>query len=167
MIRIVQRNNKNDAYNVIDDYIKECQKWRFGNPDGSDFQQSLFKIESGDIYRKDLIKKYQNSCPIWVIAEILHFGELLRLYAFIQCRYVCNDCPISHQKFQTSTCKRILAGDLSSFRAYMLANDRSHSSIELCPRIREIEKLDRLLQDVRRIRNASAHWTAPRNVDNL
>ena len=157
MIRRVQNNNKNDAYDSVADYIKEYQMWKYGDPNGDGFQRSFFAIQSGDVYRKDLVEKYQENCPIWVIAEILHFGELLRLYAFIQCRYVCKSCHVSNQKLQSDTCRRILNGKLSSFRAYMLANDRSHPAIDICPRIHEVEKMDRLLQDVRRIRNASAH----------
>lgn len=157
MIRKVQKNNKNDAYNIVNNYIKEYQAWKYSDPNGTDFKEALFAIQRGDIYRKDLVEKYQDDCPIWVIAEIMHFGDLLRFYAFTQCRYVCQGCPIPNQKLPSPTCKRILDGNLSSFKAYMLANDLSHPSIELCPRIHEIEKMDRLLQDVRRIRNASAH----------
>lgn len=65
MIRRVQNNNKNDAYDSVADYIKEYQMWKYGDPNGDGFQRSFFAIQSGDVYSKS-------------IRRIVQFGSLQR-----------------------------------------------------------------------------------------
>lgn len=155
IIRTVQRYDKTDAYEMVDAYIGDMQTRRFSDPNADDYQRGLFNIKKDDVYRRDLAEKYKESCPVWVLSEIVHFGELLELYAFAQCRYVCCECETSQQKQLPEICTRISTDKQGAFRAYKLANTKN--SLPLCPRIRKIEQDDRLLQDVRRIRNASAH----------
>lgn len=156
LIRMVQDNDRTDAYRIVQDFIKERQSWEYSDPNEQDYINSIMPKQSKDIYREGLIQKYSDECPIWAIAEIIHFSELIKLYNFVKCRYICRDCQDMLAK-ERKTCRRILNGEITSHKAFMVANTKANSDIELCPRLREIEHLDRLLQDTRQLRNAAAH----------
>lgn len=159
LIRTIQSCNKADAYNIVSDFISNQQKWHFSDPKGTDYIDKILKEARKDVYRKDLVQKYEDCFPVWVFAEIIHFSDLIELYMFVLCRYICKQCTeLKEEGRLPSGCYPISNGSISAYKAYKITNNKENDQIRICPQIRKkVEHLDRLLQDVRQIRNAAAH----------
>lgn len=79
LIDKVSQNQEEDGYNIVKLYLKE--------------EDPLFNIlrnvnrhKSGE-YCKDLIDKYYPFFPIWVLVELISFGDLIHLCAFYDKKY--------------------------------------------------------------------------------
>lgn len=160
LIRMVQLHNKDEAYGIIKEFIANQQKWRYlSNPTGTDYIDSILKDAKRDVYRKNLVDKYSGEFPIWVFAEIIHFSDLIELYMFVKCQYICKECTDVKPGVRfPKGCYPITSCEHTAYRAFKIVNNKENPNIEICPRIRkQVEQLDRLLQDVRHLRNAAAH----------
>ena len=154
LIRTVEKHDMTDAYAVVTRFISEQQKWFYSDPSGDEYIKRIESEAEKDEYRTDLVNKYKGNWPIWAFSEIVHFSDLIQLFIFVKCQYICKACSERDQKVRL-TCQRIQKGEISSYYAYRVAP--ISTDIELCPRLKKMEHLDRLLQDVRHLRNAAAH----------
>lgn len=154
-IKFVQDNNKEDAYSIVTDFAAEMDRQYARSENRQGYLEQIEEESEKDEYRKDLVNRYRGNWPIWAFCEVIHFSDLIKLYVFARCRYACSGC-MDREKVRTKTCDRITSGEINACDAYYCANHQD-SDIRLCSRLRKIEQADRLLQEVRRLRNASAH----------
>ena len=70
--------NNDDGYAIVKDYF-----YHHGLP------SAINRYDKGvySVYSKSLLDKYRQNMPIWVLVEILDFGELILFYKFYGKRY--------------------------------------------------------------------------------
>lgn len=71
-----QRNDSDDGYKVVEDFLLKNDKIR-----------EKLNQHSTSSYNSALIQKYQACCPIWVFVEIISFGDLIKFYDFYISKY--------------------------------------------------------------------------------
>lgn len=79
MIDEISKNPEEDGYNIVKLYLKK---------EDSKFKiiQNIRSHKSGE-YCKDLIAKYDPYYPIWVLVELISFGDLLHVCNFYDEEY--------------------------------------------------------------------------------
>ena len=85
LVNAVTQNSDDDGYQLIKLYLKD---------EDSNFTilKSIRSHKSGE-YCKDLIEKYYPFFPIWVLVELISFGDLLHLCRFYEKTYKCSLIP--------------------------------------------------------------------------
>ena len=71
-------NNDDDAYVIVQKYFNE-----HGLPSAI----NRYDEKTYSVYSESLLDKYRSNMPIWVLVEILDFGELISFYNFYQKSY--------------------------------------------------------------------------------
>ena len=81
----ISSNDSEDGYSIVKEYIKA---------EDNDFRilKGIRSHKSGE-YCKDLIDKHYPYFPIWVLVELISFGDLLHVCAFYERRYNCKILP--------------------------------------------------------------------------
>ena len=79
LIDEVTKNTEENGYSIVKNYMKD------EDPDLRLFK-SIRKHKSGE-YCKDLIMKYYPYFPIWVLVEIISFGDLLHICGYYDKKY--------------------------------------------------------------------------------
>ncbi|MDO4281094.1 MAG: Abi family protein [Peptococcaceae bacterium] len=70
-----------DGYDVVEDFIASLD-----NAQAKQFKNEINRNRNS-IYSGGLVKKYKDNLPIWVLVELISFGNLIRLYKFCGERY--------------------------------------------------------------------------------
>lgn len=85
LVDVVTNNKDEDGYKLVKLYLKDEDK---------DFRilKDIRSHKSGE-YCKDLIQKYYPYFPIWVLVELISFGDLLHLCRFYEKTYNCAIIP--------------------------------------------------------------------------
>lgn len=91
LVKDVLNDANADAYKIVEDFLTEnynivkSLESRIMSPFTGDLIQKYFDVQreynSSNGRHEHRIKAY-NDCPIWVLCEVLTFGEFLRLYDF-------------------------------------------------------------------------------------
>lgn len=82
LINHVSGNQNEDGYKIVKEYLKsEDPKFNL--------LHSIYNHKSGE-YCKDLIDKYYPYFPIWVLVELITFGDLLHICQFYSRYYHCD-----------------------------------------------------------------------------
>lgn len=76
--RSCSQNNEDDGYAIVKDYF---------NNHGLPSAINRYDEEVYSVYSKSLLDKYRNNMPVWVLVEILDFGELILFYEFYKTKY--------------------------------------------------------------------------------
>lgn len=71
--RSCSQNIDDDGYKIVKDFFNQ-----YGFPSSI----KRYDEEKYSIYSKTLLDKYRNDMPVWVLMEILDFGELILFYEF-------------------------------------------------------------------------------------
>jgi abortive infection bacteriophage resistance protein len=89
LVETVSQAEREDGYQIIDDFIRECPSVLSDIAKKADavFTKDLinkyfdicYVIDEGSTLRTDVLK---SNCPIWVFMEIIDFGMLTRFYQF-------------------------------------------------------------------------------------
>lgn len=81
----VTMNEKEDGYNIVRLYLQN---------EDQDFKilKSIRSHKSGE-YCRDLIDKYYPYFPVWVLVELISFGDLLHLCRYYEKTYACKILP--------------------------------------------------------------------------
>lgn len=69
LLYLIESNDKENGYTIVKEYFKKYPN--------SDFSGRLNRTRSTS-YAHDLINKYNPNFPIWVLVELISFGELLK-----------------------------------------------------------------------------------------
>ena len=85
LINAVTQNSNDDGYQLIKLYLKD-------EDPGFNILKSIRSHKSGE-YCKDLIQKYYPYFPVWVLVELISFGDLLHLCRFYEKTYNCSLIP--------------------------------------------------------------------------
>lgn len=85
LVNAATQNDKEDGYELVKRYLKE---------EDTDLRilKNIRSHKSGE-YCRDLIKKYYPYFPIWVLVELISFGDLLHLCRFYEKIYSCSLIP--------------------------------------------------------------------------
>ena len=85
LVNAAARNSEEDGYEIVQRYLKE---------EDTDLKilKNIRSHKSGE-YCKDLIRKYYPDFPIWVLVELISFGDLLHLARFYERVYSCSLIP--------------------------------------------------------------------------
>lgn len=98
LLRKIDEYNE-DGYEIVRDYAENL----------SEQQKNIFESEinrnKGNIYCGDIINKYKDSYPVWVLIEIVPFGRLVAFYGFCADRF--KDKPMKDNFYRLLTCKEI------------------------------------------------------------
>ena len=100
-LRILRRvvENNEDGYEIIKDYVSSLEE----------DQKSIFENEIGrnknNIYCGNIVDKYQDAYPVWVLVEIIPFGRLVDFYGFCADRF--HDKKMKDEYYMLWTCKDI------------------------------------------------------------
>lgn len=79
LINAVTNNSNDDGYSIVQLFLKEKDY-------NLNILRSINRHKSGK-YCHDLIEKYYPYFPIWVLVELISFGDLLRITQFYESRY--------------------------------------------------------------------------------
>ena len=85
LINAVTQNSDDDGYQLIKLYLKD-------EDSSLNILKSIRSHKSGE-YCKDLIQKYYPYFPVWVLVELISFGDLLHLCRFYEKIYNCTLIP--------------------------------------------------------------------------
>ena len=85
LINAVTQNSDDDGYQLIKLYLKD-------EDSSLNILKSIRSHKSGE-YCKDLIQKYYPYFPVWVLVELISFGDLLHLCQFYEKIYNCTLIP--------------------------------------------------------------------------
>ena len=85
MHNAVTQNSDDDGYQLIKLYLKD-------EDSSLNILKSIRSHKSGE-YCKDLIQKYYPYFPVWVLVELISFGDLLHLCQFYEKIYNCTLIP--------------------------------------------------------------------------
>lgn len=92
LVHSVSDNPQEDGYTIVKSYL---------NKEDKDFRmlKTIRQHKSGE-YCKDLINKYYPFFPIWVLVEVISFGDLLHISQFYENTY--NASIIPNNKFMNT-----------------------------------------------------------------
>ncbi|EAF5657989.1 Abi family protein [Listeria innocua] len=89
LVSVITKSNAEDGYTIVKEYDTYCKnKLLENNPD---FKEKYYtpvdkkimnRNKSIDGYHYDLYTKRKNNPPIWVLIELMSFGELIRFVEF-------------------------------------------------------------------------------------
>lgn len=79
LVDAVTNNPEEDGYNIVKSYIKEEDPKFY-------ILRNIYRHKSGE-YCKDLIAKYYPYFPVWVLVELISFGDLLHICQFYDKKY--------------------------------------------------------------------------------
>lgn len=85
LVKAVSQNADEDGYDIVKRYLKD-------EDTNLNVLKSIRSHKSGE-YCKDLIQKYYPYFPIWVLVELISFGDLLHLCRFYEKTYSCSLIP--------------------------------------------------------------------------
>ncbi|OCS42594.1 hypothetical protein CFVI02298_04485, partial [Campylobacter fetus subsp. venerealis cfvi02/298] len=76
--RSCSQNDDDDGYKIVQKYFDEHE-----------LPSTINRYDEGvySVYSKSLLDKYRHNMPIWVLVEILDFGELILFYKFYEKSY--------------------------------------------------------------------------------
>lgn len=79
--RSCSQNNDDDGYTVVNNF--------FNSENSPQLPTSLKRYDEGafSVYSKPLLDKYRNNMPVWVLVEVLNFGELISFYKFYKTQH--------------------------------------------------------------------------------
>lgn len=84
-VNSVSQNQHEDGYDIVRKYL--------GKEDAQFYILKSIKQHKSGEYCKSLIAKYYPIFPIWVLVEVISFGDLLRLIHFYEKEYKCMIIP--------------------------------------------------------------------------
>ena len=84
-------NTAEDGYQIVDDFLNDSKKGYII----SSIQRQINATYSGDLTKRYFSYTYQDGkytfdCPVWVLTELLQFGEFLNFYMFYCYKYDVN-----------------------------------------------------------------------------
>jgi len=100
IISSIEAWDRTQCYQIVDDFFNSME------PERRSRIKETLNPNKCDIYRKGLVEAYSPCYPIWAFAEIISFGDLIRLYLFIDKKINCEGCS---QKEQCQSCKKYKA----------------------------------------------------------
>lgn len=71
LLNLIENNDKEDGYNIVNEYEKKYKK-------SYDYMIQKFSRMKDSSFSFDLVSKYNSQFPIWVLVELISFGDLLK-----------------------------------------------------------------------------------------